>query len=134
MTKDFYSLIAEGKALCMADRGYKFEQSYETYCEAEKIADLNNLDHLAELYFAFDFHFAKNDGKSEKYQLALAEVGNTFVQEGLMMCYLNGGRGIKKDESKFLYWCERAIEGGSQLAKSEKRKYLRKQKLATTSK
>jgi hypothetical protein len=108
-----------------------FNLSNELIVKAEQTVRPEDLDGIVELWSAIgmermgDFDPEVRDRKSHEYLLLLGEAGNVRAQEILMMDFLQGLNGVARDIDKFLYWSQVAIENGSEVARSERRKFLR---------
>jgi TPR repeat protein len=106
------------------------EKSHAYVLEAIKIADLNSPQDMAELWTCIDtagadlFDYKDKHRRAKLYLITLANLGNLFAIETLMLQYLHGMNGVEKDESQFKYWANIAIECGSESAKNELRKFV----------
>lgn len=105
------------------------ELSNELLAKAERVIQPEDLDGLVEIWSAIamerlgDFAPDLRDKKAHDYLLLLAEAGNVRAQEILMIDYLEGLNGLPQSFESFLFWNERAIAAGSELAKRERRKF-----------
>jgi TPR repeat protein len=92
---------------------------------AERLVESDDLDGIAELFSAYrldrlgSVDYQERDKLANKYLTLLAEAGNLFAQETLMIDYADGLHGLPVDISKFEFWAERAAANGSVLAQKE---------------
>jgi TPR repeat protein len=111
---------------------YANEISHQYIIEAIKIADLTNPYDMSELWICLDmagadlFDYRDRAKKANYYLTVLANLGNLFAIETLMIHYLEGINGVEKNDEQFKYWANKAVEYGSESAKNELRRFERK--------
>jgi len=110
------------------DREVRLSRSDALIRVAESKFQSDDFDGAVALWGAFKSGLGCRDNheanlRAFRYISFLAEAGNVAAQEVLLVDYLHGLNGLEKDAQKFLYWCDRAIQGGSKLAKEELEKF-----------
>lgn len=113
------------------DREQRSFRSRELIDLAESKFQPDDYDGAVELWSAFKSGLGciDNDEANQRafrYISFLAEAGNVSAQEVLLIDYLHGLNGLSKNQQHFLYWCDRAIHGGSRLAQEERKKFQEK--------
>lgn len=68
--------------------------------------------------------YQQDNTMGSKYLLRAAELGDTYSQYALALEHFGGSNGQVKDESLYIHWIEKAIEGGSEDAVYEHVKFL----------
>jgi TPR repeat protein len=93
--------------------------------KAEKLL----LDSISSIWIAYQWRglgavaYEESEQRGIHYLTLLAYSNNILAQETLMINYLEGKNGVKKNIDKFLYWADQAKLLGSKLATSEIKKY-----------
>ena len=110
------------------DRDERLAKSDKLLAEAESLFSPEDLEAAVDLWSAFKSglgcrNVIDANKKAFHYMSLVAEAGNISAQEMLMVDYLHGLNGLPVDKERFLYWCNRAILGGSNLASKELKKY-----------
>ena len=112
----------------LGDREERLTRSDKLIELAESQLKPDDLDGAVELWSAFKTglgcrNIVDGNRKAFHYMNLVAEAGNTPAQEMLLVDYLHGLNGLPVDKERFLYWCNRAMLGGSKLASKELKKY-----------
>ena len=125
-TSETAKLVADARAA--SDQGDSV-LCHQLLTRAEAVLRLDDLDAIVDLWSAIalawlgDFEPDERGRRSTYYLELLGEAGNLPAQEMLMINYLEGANGVDRSEEKFLYWSERAMGSGSELAREEREKF-----------